>query len=195
MSRDWIAAYVSTLGRPKYRRLTLPARAALFHVWLLAGGQDPEATWPSMADLVDVLELDGYPAPVVSELVEREWLDIDDRGRILVHDWDQHQLAATNAARRAYERDRKADWRRAKPGTEPVDPLLPAPSSPDITGSTQLHDNTTQVSPNVRDTSGTRPRPRIVGVNPESVAQAFDPVTYDQQVAAIQQREFARKSR
>ena len=51
MSRDWIAAYTTTLRKPKYRRLTISARAALLHVWLLAGGQDPEATWRDRAEL------------------------------------------------------------------------------------------------------------------------------------------------
>jgi hypothetical protein len=153
MSRDWLAVYVGILQRPKYRRLSIEARAALFHVWCLAGGQSPEATWPTLVDLTEQIELDGWAAnatDVLAELIERRWLDVDAEGRVLVHDWDDHQLAATNAARRTYERDRKRDWRRAKP-----EPLSPALLSPDITGSTQLQDTTTQVSPDVRDKSGT----------------------------------------
>jgi hypothetical protein len=156
MSRDWLAVYTNVIRRPKYRRLRIPARAALFHIWILAGQQHPEATWDEPADLISELELDGWEnedndrglqAPecatgVIDDLIASGWLDVDDAGRLLVHDWDDHQLAATNAARRAYERDRKRDWRRAK--EEPPNPLPPAPSSPDITsqGAPQRQHNT-----------------------------------------------------
>ena len=148
MSRDWLAIYPSLLSRPKYRRLSIPARAALFHLWLLAGLQTPEATWSSRSEVADILDLDGFPTDVIDELVERRWLDVDADGRVLVHDWDEHQLSASTTARRAYERDRKADWRRAR--------VSPAPSSQDQT--TQGPDRTVQrpgSSPSVRDTSGT----------------------------------------
>jgi hypothetical protein len=72
MSRDWLAAYTGILGRAKYRRLSIPAGAALFHIWLLAGGQAPEATWRSREDLADSLDLDGYPADVIDELLLRD---------------------------------------------------------------------------------------------------------------------------
>lgn len=133
MSRDWLAVYTSVLGMPRYRRLSVPARAALFHIWMLAGGQSPEATWRTAADLGEHLELDGFPDDVLDELQTRGWLEFDDDKRILVHDWDDHQLAATNAVRRAYERDRKRDWRRAKEHN----PLPPTPPSPDITATQQ----------------------------------------------------------
>jgi hypothetical protein len=200
MSRDWFAVYVGILTRPKYRRLSLVARAALFHIWCLAGGQRPEATWTSVEEFLDVLELDGYPAAAVyDELVERQWIEVDDDGRILVHDWDQHQLAATNAVRREYERDRKRDWRRAKPGVEPQsNPLPPAPPSPDITGSTQGQDTTTQVSPIVRDTSGTTRREpaslrALEGGGADS--ESFDAEAYDARVRAAQEARFARQGR
>lgn len=151
VSRDWLACYVSTLGKTKYRRLSIPARAALFHVWLLSGGQTPEATF-DRGELTDVLALDGWDpaADVIAELVERGWLEVDDRQRVLVHDWDVHQLAATESARRAYERDRKAEWRRPK--SAKPDPLPPAPPSPDITGSSQ-----TTATSQRPEMSGTRP--------------------------------------
>lgn len=155
MSRDWLAAYTGILGKPKYRRLTIFGRAALFHVWLLAGGQTPEATWSSRADLADLLDLDGYPPDCIQELIDRQWLDVDPDGRVLVHDWDDWQLAATRAARTAYERDRKQEWRR-RHKEEIVAPLPPRPLSPDITVTQQVHDTTTQESQSVRDTSGTR---------------------------------------
>lgn len=152
MSRDWHAVYAAVLGKSKYRRLTIPARAALFHVWMLAGGQEPEATWQTRAELADVLDLDGYPLGVLDELIERRWVDVDDRGRLTVHDWDDHQLAATSAARRAYERDRKTDWRRQRDRPQKAErpsPLSPAPLSP--TG----HHITGQESPIVPDVSRT----------------------------------------
>src|SRR5690348_2489346 len=116
MSRDWLAVYVAVLGKAKYRRLSIPARAALLHVWMLAGGQAPEATWRDRGELADVLDLDGYSIEVIDELLARGWLDVDVDGRILVHDWDDHQFAASEAARQAYERDRKRDWRRLRAG-------------------------------------------------------------------------------
>lgn len=116
MSRDWLAIYGAMLGKPKYRRLSIPGRAALFHVWLLAGRQDPEATWTNRDELADVLDLDGFPPDVLEELVARRWLDVDPAGRVLVHDWDEHQLAATKAIGRAYEADRLRAWRRRKSG-------------------------------------------------------------------------------
>ena len=61
MSRDWLAAYTGVLSRPKYRRLSIPARAALFHIWLLADAQTPEATWPSREDLADSLSSTATP--------------------------------------------------------------------------------------------------------------------------------------
>jgi hypothetical protein len=155
MSRDWIAAYTTTLRKPKYRRLTISARAALLHVWLLAGGQDPEATWRDRAELEEVLELDGWtdPCEVVDELIQHRWLEVDADDRVLVHDWDEHQLAASKAAQVAYERDRKSEWRRRK-RVEPAGPLSPAPLSP------TEQDKTRHRSPNVPDTSGTNPGPR-----------------------------------
>ena len=156
MSRDWLAAYCGILGKPKYRRLTIPARAGLFHVWLLAGQQTPEATWPDRDALADALDLDGYPVDVLDELVTRHWLDVDEAGRVVVHDWDDWQLAASRAARAEYERDRKRAWRRNR-RDEDADPapLSPAPLSPDSDRTDTQQDKTGQVSPIVPDTSGT----------------------------------------
>jgi hypothetical protein len=157
MSRDWLAAYCGILGKPKYRRLTIPARAGLFHVWLLAGGQTPEATWPNRDELADALDLDGYPLDVLDELITRSWLDVDATGRIVVHDWDDWQLAASRAVRREYEADRKREWRRRnRVEQDDVPPLSPAPLSPDSDRTGTQQDKTEQVSPIVRDTSGTR---------------------------------------
>jgi hypothetical protein len=108
----------------------------------------------------EVLELDGFPRSAFDELVAREWLDVDPDGRVLIHDWDQHQLAATNAARRIYERDRKSEWRRSK-STSELNPPPPAPPSPDTTGSTQAQDKTTQGSPYARDVSRGVPDVRL----------------------------------
>lgn len=153
VSRDWIAAYASTLRKPKYRRLSIPAKAGLFHIWLLAGGQEPEATWPNRTELEEMLVLDGWgdatdrqvfgsAQGVVDDLLASGWLDLDDEGRVLVHDWDQWQLAATGAARRAFERDRKRDWRRRKEEAEARPGLPPAPPSTDITATQHVQHNT-----------------------------------------------------
>lgn len=168
MSRDWLAAYCGILGKPKYRRLTIPARAGLFHVWLLAGGQMPEATWPSRDELADALDLDGYPVDVLDELITRQWLDVDETGRIVVHDWDDWQLAASRSARAEYERDRKRAWRRSTrpdPADE-LNPLPPAPLSPDSDKTGTQQDKTRQVSPSVRDLSGT-PKGRTPSKGPD----------------------------
>ena len=152
MSRDWLAVYTGILGRPKYRRLSIPARAALFHVWLLAGAQAPEATWANREELADVLELDGYPADVIDELLLRRWLDEDPGGRILVHDWDHWQLAAAQAIQRAYEADRKGKWRRARTEAAPLSPAPLSRQKQDITS----HD-ITESPGHVRDIDGKEP--------------------------------------
>jgi hypothetical protein len=113
MSRDWHAVYAAVLDTPKYRLLSIDGKAALAHVWMSAGRRSPEATWPSTDALAEALDLDGFPgAVVVAELVQRRWLDCDRQGRVLVHDWDAHQMAATASVKRTYEADRKAEWRR-----------------------------------------------------------------------------------
>ena len=171
MSRDWLAVYVGILHRAKYRKLSLESRAGLLHVWCHAGTQTTEATWPDRRALQELLELDGYPPSVVDELIERTWLDVDEGGRILVHDWDQWQQAATKAAQDAYEADRKRDWRRRvrqrdqQPKSVGGDPLPPAPPSPDIKGSTQLDEKTTQESREVPDKSRDVPDARPIPMN------------------------------
>jgi hypothetical protein len=113
MSRDWHAVYAAVLDAPKYRLLSIEAKAALAHVWMLAGRRSPEASWPSITALAEILELDGFPPRVVEELRDRRWLDCDE-GRVFVHDWDEHQMAASAAIRKTYEAARKAEWRRGK---------------------------------------------------------------------------------
>jgi hypothetical protein len=154
MSRDWLSVYVGILQRPKYRRLSIEARAALFHVWCLAGGQNPEATWPALDDLTDQVELDGWAAnatAVLAELIERGWLDVDAEGRVLVHDWDDHQLAGTIASRRAYEADRKRDWRRQR-RENALPPAPPSPVEREVTATVQMSPNVPESPGHVRDT-------------------------------------------
>lgn len=148
MSRDWIAAYTAMLGKPKYRRTSPVAKGALLHVWLLAGQQAPEATWPHRGELAEILELDGFPPDVLDELLDRRWLDVDPAGRILVHDWDDHQLAATRAIGHAYEADRLRAWRRKKKADGPDDPDAVSPPVPpsSVPNTTGLHDITSQDS-------------------------------------------------
>lgn len=130
MSRAWHAVYAATLGKPKYRRLTVGGKAALAHVWMLAGAQSPEATW-RRDELTEILELDGFDAAVVDELVKLRWLDVAEDGQIEVHDWVDHQLAASGEVRATYERERKQLWRRSKSGdksgTRPGQRNPPAP--------------------------------------------------------------------
>ena len=168
MSRDWAAIYTAMLVKPKYRRLSLPARAGLFHTWLMAGSQHPEATWRNRDELAEMLELDGFPPDVLEELLARRWLDTDDAGRVVIHNWDQWQLAASDASRRVYERDRKQEWRRKRRhDAEEADPLSPAPLSPvqeqDSTGTQQ--DRTEQESPTVPDAPGHVPKARSVDLS------------------------------
>src|SRR4051794_17658813 len=105
MSRDWLAVTTRLIRTPKFRRLPASAQLSLVYVWALAGDQTPEATWPTPDDLADLLELHGRPRSDVDELVGARWLDQLDDGRIGAHDWDDHQLAASVAVRRAYEAD------------------------------------------------------------------------------------------
>lgn len=147
MARDWLAVYTATLTKTKYRKLPIEARAALFHVWMMAGGQDPEARW-EVDELRETLELDGYPATALDDLIRRGWLDVDGE-YVWVHDWDQHQRAVTAKVRTAYERERKQGWRNRQ--KEAGQTPLSDNSLPDKTGIS--HDIT--VSPVVRDMSGT----------------------------------------
>src|SRR5262245_21304272 len=114
MGRDWLAVYTGILLKPKYRRLSIEGRAALLHVWLLAGLQAPEATWRSVDELAEQLDVEGLPPAAIDELRALGWLEVDDAGRILVHDWDDYQFAASESVRRDYERDRKREWRRVR---------------------------------------------------------------------------------
>lgn len=178
MSRDWFAVYAATTRKPKYRRLTIPGRAALLHVWMLAGGQDPEACWRA-DELRETLELDGYPGDVLDELIAREWLDVDDQ-RLWVHDWDAHQQAVTEKVRSAYERERKQDWRLRK---KEQAPSLPAPSLPNTTGTQHGQDIT--ASPIVRDVSGTPPRRKPTPPRPQTRPAAASRVNPDQDAGAF----------
>ena len=89
-------------------------RGGLLHVWLLATTTTPEATFASVVYLGDVLELDGLDRGLADRLVTMGWLDVDASGRVLVHDWDDHQYAASKAIVQAWERDRLRGWRRRR---------------------------------------------------------------------------------
>jgi hypothetical protein len=99
--------------KAKYRRLSPVGRGALLHTLILAGFQNPEAAWPDPEELRDALRLEGFPDGAYDELVALHWIEYED-GAAVLHDWDQHQLAATREAQREWERARKRKWRRSK---------------------------------------------------------------------------------
>lgn len=114
MSRDWIGVYSRIVRLPKFRKLPDAAQLTLVYTWLLAGDTEPEATWPSLETLGDVLVLTGRSADALVELVERRWLDVAEDGSVSVHDWDAHQYAATKAGKARWELHYMRKWRLAK---------------------------------------------------------------------------------
>ena len=127
MSREWSAVYAAMLTKPRYRRLSPVGRGGLLHVILLAGFQDPEATWTDPDELRDAFRLDGFADGVIDELIGLGWLVAEDDGALVIRDWDKHQLAASAAIGRAYEARTKKEWRRKKRTPSPT-PLTPVTS-------------------------------------------------------------------
>lgn len=123
MTREWLAIYTAMVTKPKYRRLSPIGRGALLHTFILAGFQSPEATWSDPDELRESLMLDGFPEGAMDELIGLGWLEQDD-GALVIHDWDQHQWAATITARRTWEAARKKEWRHRKAAPSPA-PLTP----------------------------------------------------------------------
>jgi hypothetical protein len=158
MSRDWLAVYTATIHHPKYRRLSIPGKATLFHVWLLATVKSPEAYWSSRDALADDLELDGFDSATIDELITRRWLDAEDDGGIAVHDWDVHQHGASKAIRDHWEAERKRRWRRdvKSKSSPPAPPSLKNRSQPQPQDAVQPQ-KAEQNSTGVPDTSGQRP--------------------------------------
>lgn len=150
MSREWSAVYSAMLTRPKFRRLSPIGRGALLQVFLLAGFQTPEATWDDPDGLREALELDGFPRGALDELIALGWLDQED-GALVIHDWDDHQQAATVEVRRTWEAARKREWRRKK--KPPPSPAPLTPTEQDITP--QPQDNGRDMSRAVPDMSRT----------------------------------------
>lgn len=130
MSRSWLAVYTAMATKPKYRRLSPISRGALLHVFILAGFQNPEATWSDPEELRDALRLENFPDACYDELLGLQWLEVED-GAVVVHDWDEHQRAATKEAQRAWEAARKKEWRNKK--REPSSPAPSPPTRQDIT--------------------------------------------------------------
>ncbi|MEX2136219.1 MAG: hypothetical protein WEB29_04550 [Chloroflexota bacterium] len=121
MTRTWLAIYTAMLVRPKYQRLSPIGRGALLHVFMLAGFQSPEATWDDPEELRESLVLAGFPEGALDELIGLRWLQIEG-GALVIHDWDEHQWAATIAARREWEAARKREWRHRKAAPPPAPP-------------------------------------------------------------------------
>lgn len=122
MTRNYVAVQAVLPHRPKFRRLSIPGRAALFTVWCDATTRTPEAIWKSHAEIADVLDLDGFGPEVLAELIASGWLDELDGGRLAVHNWDEHQVAYSRDVTRAYEAARKFDWRNRRT-LSPAPPL------------------------------------------------------------------------
>ena len=126
---QWFAVYCVIVAKPKYRRLSPSGKGALLQMWALAAMQTPEAAWRSRGELLDALELDGFTDEDLESLIRLGWLDIEPDGTALVHDWDQWQIAASDAARRLWEASRKRSWRRQRRASSAPPP---APSSPQL---------------------------------------------------------------
>lgn len=106
--REWSALWANIKNKPKYRRLSPRGRGALLTIWALAMDQDPEACWRSRQDLLDSLELDGFTAADLDELIAGRWVDVAPDGAHTVHDWSDHQRGAFVSAHRQGEAERKA---------------------------------------------------------------------------------------
>lgn len=120
--RDWFAVQCRLIRHPKYRGLDDEDQLTLLYLWAIAGDETPEATWGSVERLEALLRLSGRPAGSVPRLIAAGWLDIGPGGSIIVHDWDEHQYAATAEAKRTYEAARLQRWRRGRAGPPPPDP-------------------------------------------------------------------------
>ena len=135
--RDWFVVQCRLIRLPKFRRLSDAAQLALVYVWALAADETPEATWESRPALAEALELHGRDPVTLDELTSRGWLDTLENGRVAVHDWDDHQYAASREIKNAWEADRLRTWRAAKSAKPPTPP-----------------DSTTQHSTGVRTSYG-----------------------------------------
>jgi hypothetical protein len=126
MSRDYFAVFTKLFRTAKFRRLGESAKLTLIYTWAVAGDETPEATWRDRATLRDALGFYGRPAEDVDELLAAGFLDEHEDGMVEVHDWDDHQLAASKTIRDAYEASRKREWRRQarepRAGTPPPPP-------------------------------------------------------------------------
>jgi hypothetical protein len=151
MTRNYVAVEAALPHRPKFRRLSIPGRAALLTVWCDAVTRTPEAIWKNRAELAEVLEVDGFDEVVISELMDRRWLDALEDGRIAVHNWDVHQVAYSKDVTRAYEAARKLDWRNRR--TLPPDP---SPVGEAKQGEARLGKGVPESPGRLPDLSGTR---------------------------------------
>jgi hypothetical protein len=157
VSRDWFAVYSRLLRLPKFRRLSHDAQLGLFYVWALAGDETPEATWPTIDHLAVLLEFYGHARSVGEELASGGFLDVNDFGNVSVHDWDDHQLAATVSARRKWEAVYMRKWRRERKASATEQAPLPAPS-PEQSNTGQI-DRTEPPTPRPRVSNGAREDP------------------------------------
>ena len=139
MSRDYFAVFVRLFRVPKFKRLTPSAQLTLFHLWGLAADEVPEATWRDIDALREVVEVNGRPSDDVDTLLAAGWLDLLDDGTVGVHDWDDHQQAASKSIRDDFEAHRKREWRRKNKSRSPQTPREETrerreEKSPDVSG-------------------------------------------------------------
>jgi hypothetical protein len=168
MTRNYLAVHAAMTRRAKFRRLSIPARAALFTVWSDALTRTPEAIWPNRAELLDALDVDGYGPDVLAELEAAGWIDNLPDGRPAVHDWDEWQLAYDQQATRTYEAARKRDWRHRSPRAgQPSPPAPPLPrEGKGIEGKVRESPNVPDGPGHVRDTESRPMRERTTERKP-----------------------------
>lgn len=170
MAQAWFRFWRRTLNTPKVQKLP----PALFKAWvnLLCTTEDDGAL-PSLDDLSFSLRapermVQGW----IDELVERGLLDRDAEGRILAHDWDEHQRKSDNVADRvAKHREKKRSEAASGNGSgpaggnaEPPNLKQPAQRQRNVTGNTpdtetETEQNRTEDSPSLRS-GGARAKPR-----------------------------------
>jgi hypothetical protein len=115
--RDWFAVQCRLFRLPKFRRLSDAAQLTLIYVWGIAGDETPEALWRTVDHLALALQLHGRDQGTIEELRAGGWLDTLEDGSVVVHDWDEHQVAASREIKNAWEASRLRKWRKARAST------------------------------------------------------------------------------
>lgn len=128
MSRDWFAVQCRLVRAAKFRRLSEPAQLTLIHVWAIAGDESPEATWTDLDELEAALLRYARSRTSIDELAAAGWLDVSPEGEVSVHDWDEHQWAATERARNDWQAKYQREWRAKTKARSPSSLDSPSPT-------------------------------------------------------------------